>query len=111
MLGWCTSATLTQRPSVTYEMTMAITRVTPGQLPGPPPATEFGTGCSGERSADSIGGASAQPADWHCEGHHVTEALWPSLALMFIGETDAAATAQVELQVYRPVRFTTAVGH
>ena len=111
VLGWCTSATLTQCPDVTHEVTMEVNVVTPGQLPGPPQATQFGTGCSGQRSADSVGGVWAQLGDWRCQGHHVTEARWVSFALMFVGETDDAATAQLELQIYRTVRFTTAVGH
>ena len=111
VIGWCTAATPSQCPNVSMQVSGEVTLVTPGQLPGAPRPASFGTGCSSSRSAEDVGGASADLTESHCGGHHVTEAYWPSLALRFLGETDDAATAQLELQIYRTVRITISLGH
>ena len=111
MIGWCTAATLDKCPNIRIEFTGRVIQIYAGQLPGPPPPSDFDTGCSEDWFAETVGGLPANLDHSHCSSHHVTQAGWPALALLFVGETDDALTAQLELQIYRTVRFTGTLGH
>jgi hypothetical protein len=107
VVGWCTLRDLAACPNVTavtFEFTGTVTHDQ-----SLPPATALAQGadaCAADQLAETIGGRLATLSHEHCGGHHVTQATWAAPALHFVGETDDASTARLELQVYRSVRFT-----
>ena len=107
-VGWCTGNLPTLCPNVRYEITGAI--ITNSNQLGEAEIANEGGACSGDRSQEDVGGASAELGDWHCGGHHVTDAHWSVQALFFVGQTDDAVVAHLQLQVYRTVRFTSGMG-
>jgi hypothetical protein len=57
------------------------------------------------RADEAIGGRSARLSDFECLGTHNTTALFYQPTMYFQGTARNAATAQVELAVFRSVRF------
>jgi len=66
--------------------------------------------CSNDRFAEKVGGRSATLFDNECDGRHNTGAQWGAPAVYFRGEAGDAATASLQLQVYRSTRFVSATG-
>jgi hypothetical protein len=108
-LGWCTPDHLDKCPNVTGELTMQVI-TNRNQVLLAMMANEGGA-CSTDRFQASTGGAFVSLLDQHCNGRHVTEAIWTRPALYFFGQTDDPVMARLQLDVYRTVRFTGAQAH
>jgi len=104
-------------PNVTGEMSVtgSVTQVTPGgqvlSQGTMPPDVQYSQGghaeCSDRHSLETVGGVRADL--YHvCFGRHFTGAWWLTLGVFVSGEAMDARTADLQLQVYRSVRFGTA---
>lgn len=78
-----------------------IARVTPGQ-----PIPQITTPCTPRRSNESIDHRLAEVFDTDCGDKHHTGANWHDPRIYFQGEAGDAAGAQLQLVVFRTVRFT-----
>jgi hypothetical protein len=108
LVGWCTGRPPAQCPDVRGEINIQV--ITNPSEVGAARLAEEGDACSGQEFAETISGAAATLSEWHCNGHHVTAGVWPTLAVYLLGQTDDAVTARLQLQVYRTVRFTSGGG-
>ena len=57
-------------------------------------------------SEEDIGGAHASLTDVQCQGAHTTAAAWSQRRTFFMGQASDGGAAQLELAIYRTVRFT-----
>jgi hypothetical protein len=109
LLGWCTPDRPDQCPNVAGYISGPI--VTNQAQTGAAALVNEGGGCSSDRFREDVSGALATLFDQYCEGRHVTGiGWWSGPSVEFLGQTDDAVAARLQLQVYRTVRFTAGAG-
>jgi hypothetical protein len=100
-----------EREGVVYG---TVTVVSPGQMPAPstvpilPASTEP---CTAKRFAERVGGFLTDFYHGDCDGRHSTGAWWLTAHAYVAGVATDAETAELQLQVYRSVRFNAAPEH
>jgi len=93
---------ITSRPIVVGEI---VETLPADQLPTTIRTVPTFAGCAERRLAETIEGRSVTLTDTDCGGDHSTSARWSNPALSFHGTAPSASSAQLQLQVYRTLRF------
>ncbi len=92
--------------ALVYRQVITDRPVQPGDIAQEGPNGVFSvTPCSSRRMEELIGGQHASLMASDCPGQQRTYANWATLALHFSGRAPGPATANLQLQVYRSVRF------
>ena len=90
-----------------------VTYVSPGEVAAPssiPMVPAATLPCSAKRFTERVGGVLADFYHGDCDGRHSTGAWWLAAGAFVAGVAADAETAELQLQVYRSVRFSAAPG-